>query len=548
MNPVDTAAAAPGLDDLCGITPGCEGVVDAVTGGVSDVVSSASSNVLQNFADAITEALANGLAGLGTLWVNIRTAQIDGSGPGGNAEPVAPPKGTGDIEKILEWAMYVSLAVCVLSLMVVAARIAWPRRGDDLGEDVAKVGGVLIGVVLISGASALISGLLGSHRIQAGDAAGFVQSRTWWYVLALAMLSVVIAGARMAWEQRAQPAKDLAQSLLTLVVVAGCGVAVIAFLTRAGDDFSQWIIADSLRCGDDTTACFGDKVGAMLGLTGASAPGLGVVMTIVLGLLALITSLTQIMLMIARSAMLVLLAGVLPLTAAATNTEWGRQWFKKAVAWIVAFLLYKPVCAIIYATAFQLLGSKDPLITESGDTTGLVRSIGALMLMIISVIALPALMRFVTPAVGSMGAGSNAGMAAAAGIVPAMGAVSAVGRFSGGEGAASGGGGGAPAPASASGAGGASSGGGSGGGWSAGSGDGGSKPGGGQQTPAAASSTTSGGASGAASAAGTGAAAAATGGATLVAEGAKATTQAAQGAVQSLADQAHTDGNYEAGQ
>ena len=528
---------AAGPCDLPGVGAVCNGVEDVVgglQGGLSDVVSSASSNVLQNFADAITEALANGLAGLGTLWVNVRTVPIDS---GGAAPQKSAPPGSDDLETILSWTMYVSLAICIGALMVVFARIAWPRRHTDVADDAGRVGGVLIGVMLISGASALISGLLDAHQITAGGAAGFVQSRTWWYVLALAMLSVVIAGARMAWEQRVQPAKDLAQSLLTLVLVAGCGVAGVAILTRAGDDFSEWIIADSLRCGDDTTACFGDRVGAMLGLTGATSPALGVVMTIVLGLIALITSLVQIMLMIARSAMLVLLAGVLPLTAAATNTEWGRQWFKKAMAWIVAFLLYKPVVAIVYATAFQLLGDKDALITDSGDTSGLVRAIGGMMLMILSVIALPALMRFVTPAVGSIGAGSSSGVAAVMAAVPATGAVSAMGRGPLSEGGAAGGGGGAPAPSSASGASGQRSG--------AGSGmNGSATPAVGGSGPAHASSGAAGAGSGAA--AGTGAAAAAAGGATmgasLVAEGAQRTAAAAQGAVGSMAEQANGEG------
>ena len=52
--------------------------------------------------------------------------------------------------------------------------------------------------------------------------------------------------------------------------------------------------------------------------------------------------------------MLILLLGVLPIAAAATNTEMGRGWFKQIIAWLLAFILYKPVAAIVYATAIRL--------------------------------------------------------------------------------------------------------------------------------------------------------------------------------------------------
>ena len=60
------------------------------------------------------------------------------------------------------------------------------------------------------------------------------------------------------------------------------------------------------------------------------------------------------MLMFVRGGMLVLLVGTLPLIAAFSNTEMGLQWFRKATAWLIAFALYKPAAAIVYAVAFKL--------------------------------------------------------------------------------------------------------------------------------------------------------------------------------------------------
>jgi hypothetical protein len=56
---------------------------------------------------------------------------------------------------------------------------------------------------------------------------GFVNSELGYWTLALAVLSVILGGTRMIWEQRGAPLKDLLRSLLTLTLVSG----------RAGGDF-----------------------------------------------------------------------------------------------------------------------------------------------------------------------------------------------------------------------------------------------------------------------------------------------------------------------
>ncbi|MEK8229335.1 hypothetical protein NKG05_30670 [Oerskovia sp. M15] len=91
--------------------------------------------------------------------------------------------------------------------------------------------------------------------------------------------------------------------------------------------------------------------------------------------------------------MLVILTGILPLSASFTNTEMGKNWFRKCVSWLVAFILYKPAAAIVYAAAFQLVGQG----SFEDDGSGLLAVLTGLMLMTIALFAMPALMRFVTP-------------------------------------------------------------------------------------------------------------------------------------------------------
>ncbi|WP_259678136.1 type IV secretion system protein [Arthrobacter oryzae] len=252
-----------------------------------------------------------------------------------------------------------------------------------------------------------------------------VNSELMLWTLSLAVLAVILGGIRMIWEQRGAPLKDLLRSLITLALVSGLGLGVISILVIAADAFSAAII-------DRSTDGKGFAE-AMSLLVVSGQTGIGVFILIVLGLIGLIASLVQVVLMVVRSGMLVILAGILPTTAAFTNTEMGRQWFQKAVGWTIAFILYKPAAAIVYSVAFLLMGNnsgKDSLIT----------SITGFTLMIVALFALPALMRFVTPMVGAVASGGGAGAGAAVGAM-ATGAVS-MGRGGSGKGNAS------PTPAS----------------------------------------------------------------------------------------------------
>ena len=244
------------------------------------------------------------------------------------------------------------------------------------------------------------------------------------WTVALAVFAVILGGIRMIWEQRGAPLKDLLRSLVTLTLVSGLGLGVISILVIAADAFSVAIIERSTD-----GKGFAD---AMNILVMTNQPGIGVFILIILGLIGLIASLVQIVLMVVRSGMLVILAGILPTTAAFTNTEMGRQWFQKAVGWTIAFILYKPAAAIVYSVAFLLMGSQ--------GQDALIGSITGFALMIVALFALPALMRFVTPMVGAVASGGGAGAGAAVGAM-ATGAVS-LGRSGSGKGNA------APTPAS----------------------------------------------------------------------------------------------------
>ena len=262
----------------------------------------------------------------------------------------------------------------------------------------------------------------------ASDPVLFLQNSLYFWTAALAVLSVLVGAAKMIIERRGAPLRDLARSLATLVVVSGAGVAAVGLLTVSADQFSAWIIKNST---DGTS--FNDNITGMLALS-ATSP-IGSIMIILLGLIAILASVLQIVLMIVRGGLLVVLTGIFPTAAAFTNTEAGKGWFQKCTAWLIAFILYKPAAAIIYATAFRLTGTK--IFGNGGDGkdfgSALLTTVTGLALMVIALFAMPALMRFVTPMVGAVAGGGGAVAAGAVGAL-ASGAISmgSAGRGGGG--------------------------------------------------------------------------------------------------------------------
>jgi hypothetical protein len=276
---------------------------------------------------------------------------------------------------------------------------------DAVGQTVQTLGTFWVNV----GTPAITSAPGGST---ASDPVLFLQNSLYFWTASLAVLSVLVGAAKMVIERRGAPLRDLVRSLATLIVVSGAGVAAVGLLTVAADQFSAWIIKNSTN-----GTSFNENITGMLALS-ATSP-IGAIMIILLGLIAILASVMQIVLMIIRGGLLVILTGIFPTAAAFTNTEVGRGWFKKCMAWLIAFILYKPAAAIIYATAFQLSGTK--ILGNGGEGkdfgSALLTTVTGLALMVIALFAMPALMRFVTPMVGAVAGG---GGAMAAGTVGAL--------------------------------------------------------------------------------------------------------------------------------
>ncbi|MEU6190816.1 hypothetical protein [Nocardia sp. NPDC047038] len=208
---------------------------------------------------------------------------------------------------------------------------------------------------------------------------------------------IMFAAARLALAKRGGLAGEAQESFLMLVRASFTSMAFAVLVTtgtRAGDAFSEWVIS---------TSSHGDWMRAVDRLTEfdkETNAGLGTGILFVVGLLGLISTLIQLVMLVIRQALLILVVAVIPLAAAASGTGPGSQSYKKLLSWSLAFVLYKPVGALVYAIAFTVMGDEkqtDPQQVLLG-----------LILLVMSVIVLPALVRLVAPAVSTLGGGGGA--------------------------------------------------------------------------------------------------------------------------------------------
>jgi hypothetical protein len=281
---------------------------------------------------------------------------------------------------------------CIRDGLQTAIQWAFGKFFDFIFQAIADI--VVKAVEAVMKAVGLLWVYIKTPDIAENTPAVWVQQHTNFIMVFIASIAVIVGAIQMAISHRGEPAKEILRSLITLVVVTASATAFAGTLISAADGFSRWIIDEALKTNDHN---FAASIARTM-TEPLKSPGeqFGWLLVIFVGILMVITSIIQLALMIIRYGMLVLLVGVLPLTAAATNTEMGMMWFKRSLAWLAGFIIYKPVAALIYATAIYLMSTPDTKGAPDGTPQTLKIVMGVTM-MILAVVALPAILRFVSP-------------------------------------------------------------------------------------------------------------------------------------------------------
>lgn len=241
-----------------------------------------------------------------------------------------------------------------------------------------------------------------------GSPVGMLNAMLDWLMLVVGILSVFLVAIQLAITHRGDALADAGVGLVRFVLVQATQLPALALLAGAGDAFSSWIV--NVASGGN----FGTRVTEVFGASLASS--LGSALVFIGALLAIFASLAQVIAMVARNGVLILTAAASPIAAAAAiykgnDALWRRLWM-----WQLAFVLYKPTAAFVYAAAFVTVG----------DGKNATDVLSGLALMIMSVLALPALLRLMMPVAARMGSGGAGAAALAGGVAVASGVASVV--------------------------------------------------------------------------------------------------------------------------
>jgi hypothetical protein len=283
-------------------------------------------------------------------------------------------------------------------------------------------GGAMTGIAgaIQSGVAWLVSNTVDwwvkvpSPDLSAEPAVGALQRWLLPITVAVAVLAMLIAAGKIVLTRKANPLADVGSGLAVIAATSAVGVLLPSLLLKAGDAWSTWVLAAS------SGGQFGPRLTTLLELSGAAS---GVV--IVLGIVAMILTAIQAVLMLFRQAALIILAGVLPLAAAGTLTPATRTWFRRVTGWMLALIFYKPAAAAVYATAFTMIGrGRDPRTILMGFA-----------MVLLSLLALPALMKFFTWTTGGIDGPAGGGFLGT--VVSGAIAVGAVRASAGGLGGSS---------------------------------------------------------------------------------------------------------------
>ena len=282
----------------------------------------------------------------------------------------------------------------------------------------ASVGGFLSGSLLAlvadpmaSAAEGLVKTLgmfwmnVGTPQLSGqGTPVATISGDTRWIVNLVAVGCILVAAARMAVLRRGEPARAMLTGLVRLVFVTAASTVLVQAAGYLGDQWSAQLMSTAhLSTGGWSTAINVTALGGALG------GGDGILL--VVSLMLIFSVLIQLMLMVLRVGLVIVLTGTLPLAAAASMCEWGESWWRRHCGWLAAWLLYKPAAALVLTSAFALTRG-----------TSLTEVLAGWMLLILSVLTLPALLKLIVPLTAALGAASPGSLALAASGAAASGA------------------------------------------------------------------------------------------------------------------------------
>lgn len=220
-------------------------------------------------------------------------------------------------------------------------------------------------------------------------------------------LTVLVMAGGLLWQgitmvvtRKSEPLLQAVRGVWTSALWGAVGIGGTHLALKASDSYSLWILNKAIVNGSDKPPL--DALSGAFQSMLIPAAGIAPLVTILIGALVFFVSIIQAILMIFREGSVVILAGTLQLAATGSVTHATSQWLPKVTAWGIALIAFKPAAMTVYATGYILTG---------GNGRNVLMGLAVLVL---SVVALPAMLKFFTWTTGAItSGGGSAGMAAA---------------------------------------------------------------------------------------------------------------------------------------
>ena len=268
--------------------------------------------------------------------------------------------------------------------------------------------------VVLDGISEWWLGITGPGMAE-GSPAMAVQQNTIYFVAVAGMIGTAIGIIRVVRTQSKDASVDLVMAMFSTVAVTAIGGTAATYLLKVSDLVSPWLMTQITGQGEDERQGLYESLAIMPDNQSAKFVIGMAILSVILVMIAALASVVNAMFVIFSYGMIAVLVGLLPIFAAQSQTEAGKERFWKVIGWIFAAVLYKPTAAVIYGTGslwIKGMVSED----QKGDAFGeMISLISGMVVICMACLALPALIKIVTVATTNQARGVGAGGAIAAG-------------------------------------------------------------------------------------------------------------------------------------
>lgn len=252
------------------------------------------------------------------------------------------------------------------------------------------------------------------------------------YILGIAVFGFFVGLMRLMASPSMRAGAGLVRGIVAIITVQSFSIAATALLLDAGNEFSTWVVQRASGKEFGTALAdfsgLGGVTNAMLNLGSLNAASSYIAFAVIGFLLLLIAAVAQVALLIVRSALLVVLLVFLPFLASSAFTDAGYKGLSKAVGWIFALILYKPAAGIIYAVG--ILSMKNAA-DDAKPEQQMMNLLIAVVIVAAATLALPAMIKWVSPMAGVGASMAFSGGSVAAGAIGTGAAIVSMGATMG---------------------------------------------------------------------------------------------------------------------